>query len=231
LSYVSELCLAGDFAATVFVIDPAPEATLRANAPGLWDVLHRERIIFTHVPVYGEQFLSEFRDIYSRWYLSRLLYLGKEVYEAVSGNQCAEATLSADDVPKEALYQARLEAEGKRIGRPARKRVPDPNCENFAVFMLALRHSGAQPEGPFYRLGDQLVRVVNGAGRPLSKVQEEFAGEAGALLQADIVVCVDAVDYGLPGNIVRGPGKATLIRSAPRGQWLTGEAARALVGL
>lgn len=228
-----ETCLGAARPASVTVVDPAPSGTLRDKAPGLWRALQSEGVRFEHIEVSGEAFLDDFREAFSRWYARRVLEMGVPAYEGTFGQACPREWVHANDIAREDLYMLRRDAEGRRIGRPARRRDPSEDAQQFAFFLLALKRVGALREGPFHRLPDRrLVRVLNGAGRWLREVEIEYSQEPATPPEAEVVACVGAIEYGVPGNIVRGEGGlSSVVRPAARGVWLDDAGSRALIGL
>jgi hypothetical protein len=64
----------------------------------------------------------------------------------------------------------------------------------------------------------------------LNAMKDDYSHEPSTSVQADLVACVGAEDYGVPGNVVRGHSASSVVRPSPRGEWLDGMAARALLG-
>lgn len=231
LNSVLERCLTAAAPARVTVVDLASSEQLQEKAPALWQILHRNGVQFEHVQASAAEFLDDLREGFSRSYLRRLMRMGAAAYEGKFGEPCPEAWLNADDVQREHLYALRRDAECRPIGRPAYCAEPRPECQNLALFLLALRRAGGMREGALYRFQGRLIRVLNGTGRWLREIQALYSGESLALMQPEVVACIGALDYGAPGNIVRGGASPTLVRPAVRGEWLDGPASHALVGL
>ena len=90
-----------------------------------------------------------------------------------------------------------------------------------------LLNAGATQQGAWLQHGGRSIRVVNGAGQGLADVQARYK-EPPTVLQSEIVVCVGAVDLGVPARVI-GPGSgASTMRPTPGGgaMWLTLEQAR-----
>lgn len=231
LTNVLEGSLAGGQPSSVTVVDPGASEALEAKAPELWRALHGGGIRFEHIRMSGDAFLDELREAFSSMYVRQLLEMGAGSYEAKFGETCPPEWLRADDIPREYLYDFRRDAEGQPIGRPARRICPQPDCERFAFYILALRRGGAQREGAFYRFQGKLVRVINGAGRSLNFMKADYSCELPTALQAEIVACVGAEYYGEPANIVRDGSRSSIVRPSVGGTWLDDHATRALLGL
>lgn len=231
LNVILEGCLTSAHPATVVVVDPAPSAELQSKAPELWRVFHQSGIDFQHYQASGSEVLTELRAEFSHSYLRRMLMMGKSSFEAKFGTSCPPALLETNGMEVEELYAWRRDAEGQRVGRPARARTPRVDCQNVAFFHLALRHMGAVREGALYRINGTLVRVLNGAGRWLSAMQEEYSLEVPVSPEAEVVFCVGADDLGAPAHILRGGASSTVVRPEPRGKWLDSDGARTFLGL
>jgi hypothetical protein len=232
LTEVLEACLSSGNPATVTVVDPALDAELQARAPTLWTVLHAAGVTFEHLRLSAAEVLDELREAVSRIYVRHLLQLGSATYELAYGEPCPADWLHGDEIEQHDLYAVRCDAEAARIGKPARRLLPDPAAQAFGFFLLALRKFGAQREGVLFRLPNgKLLRVVNGAGRPLRAVEEEYAHEPAAGVTPDLVACLGSQDYGVPRNVVRSGGGATVVRSGSRGEWLDDANARGLLGI
>jgi hypothetical protein len=228
---VLEESLVAAGSASVLVVNPDEAASLQAKAPRLWDLLSSTGAPFRHERMSAEVFLEELREAFSRRYLRQLLAMGEPQYVAAFGAPPGGDWLTGDDTPREALYDRRRDAEGRRVGRAARRREPTVDAQGFAFFLLALRRAGGQPEGPFFRLADKLVRVINCAGAWLAEIQREYAHEPAGVLQADIIACVGAQNIGVPSSIVRGATPASTVRAGLRGEWLDNAASWTLLGL
>jgi len=232
LSQALETCLSAGQPATVTVVDPASGPELQARAPTLWTILHAGGVTFEHLQLSAAEVLSELREGISRTYVRHLLQMGSVAYQAAFGVPCPAAWLGGHDIPQEDLYTVRRDAEGVPIGRPTRQKAPTPTAQAFGFFLLALRHSDAQREGDLFRLADgRLVRVVNGAGRWIRNIEEEYAHEPPAGVAPDLVACIGSIDYGVPASVVRSGRPASVVRPGSRGLWLDDAASRALVGV
>jgi hypothetical protein len=231
LNVLLEDCLGTTYPATVVVVDPAPTADLEAKAPGLWRAFHGDGVDFRHEQASGSDLLHQLRVEFSRVYVHRMLATARDAYEARFAASCPPEWLDTSGMAMDDLYAWRRDAEGQRVGRPARGREPRPDSHQAAVFHLTLRHLGAAREGAFYRLNGRLIRVINGAGRWLPEMMTEYSREAPTTPEADTVFCVGADDFGVPAHILRGGTPSTIVRPAPRGTWLDSAAARTMLGV
>jgi hypothetical protein len=227
-----ETCLSAGHPATVTVVDLASDADLQARGAALWAVLHAGGVAFEHIQLSAAEVLQELREEISRMYVRHLLGMGFAAYQVAFGVPCPADWLSGNDIPTEHLYAVRRDAEGVSVSRPARQRTPPATAQTFGFFLLALRHVNAQREGPLFRLQDgRTVRLVNGAGRWMREIEEEYAHEPPAGVAPDLVACIGSIDYGVPVSVVRSGRSASVVRSGSRGTWLDDSASRALVGL
>ena len=86
---------------------------------------------------------------------------------------------------------------------------------------LILLANGAQLSGACYTWQGKQVRLVEASGRLMSKIKEEFSEEPP--VQADVTVCVGAIDDGAQVNIVRVGIKGSILRNNPTQDWETSE--------
>ena len=212
--------LGGQNPATVTVIDYSPTAALEAKAPALWALLS-DLPGFTHVEMSSDEALSELRAEFSKVWVRRLLQKGRPLYEDWVGD-CAAHHLVCPNLQGDELYDIRRDAEGTSYMKAARTKEPADEAGQIAFTRMLLHDAGAQIEGAWFRLNDRSIRVVNGRGRALSMVQQDYdePPSAGA---ADIVICANAFNGGLPGNLVRGSGDRRVTRQSRGGasQWMS----------
>ncbi len=214
---------------TVTVVDPSPTDTLQEKAPRLWDISHRQGVIFTHVQESGATVLDELRQAYSGNYLASISASGRVAFEQQTQTPVDPEWLQPLALDSEALYGLRLDAEGVPAGIPATERQPRLN-EVLGLFHLLMRRAGAVPTNIGYHLNGRSVRVVNGGQQTLSTLREKFV-EAPILASADIVVAPGAVDLGVPANIVRAGAEGDIIRPAAQGSWLDFQSGRQELGI
>ena len=217
--------LAGGTTASITVIDPAPTADLEHKAPGLWATLSASPQ-FEHVRDSSDAALSEVRAAFSKVWTRKLHALGAPLYAADKGD-CPPALLQAPDLDVDALYDLRRDAEGVAANRAARQWQPGASAAQTGYAHLLLTAKAAARSGAWYEVDGQSVRVVHGAGEGLTTVRSRFL-EPPTAPKSDVVVCVGALDQGVPGSII-GKGKgASIVRPGPGGasRWITLNEAR-----
>lgn len=203
---------------SVTVIDLSDAADLEQKAPDLWVIAHKPQVTFAHVQESGSDVLDELRRAFSENYLRQVLDAGCAVFKAATGAACDPAWLDVSDLDSESLYGWRRDAEGVPSSRPAKTNHPE-NVEALGYFHLLLRRAGAAQQSEGYTFAGRSIRVINGAGSILSRVKAGFA-EAPAVLSADVVVAVGAIDLpGLPAHVIRPGTPGSVMRPAAGGEW------------
>lgn len=203
---------------SVTVVDLSDAQQLEQKAPDLWALAHGENVTFEHVRESGADVLDQLRRAFSRNFLRQMLNAGRAAIEEEIGEQGNPGWFEVADQSSEALYALRRDAEGVPVGKPATQLRP-ANCEALGYFHLLLRRAGAQEHPDGYELNGRTIRVLNGAGALLSKIQSRFV-EAPSLPAADVIVAVGATDLGVPANVVRRGQAGSLVRPAAGGVWL-----------
>jgi len=213
---------------SVTVVDPVTTTDLEAKAPKLWATLVGGTSSFKHVQASGSEVLVELRTGFSKVWVKKFYALGKALLE-LDGRTYSEhePDMSCDD-----LYDCRRDAEGVPYNRAARKKAPPPEAAQASFFHHLLIEATAAREGPWYKIGGNRVRVVNGAGQGLTSVREQYR-EPSALITADIVVCAGAVDWSVPGSIIGSGTGASIVHPSGGGgaRWMTLEQARGELGI
>jgi hypothetical protein len=210
---------------SVTVIDPSDAAALEVKAPGLWAIL-AGLPGFTHIQMSSDEALSELRAEFSKVWVRRLLAKGRPLYEHAIG-ACAAEHLACPDLDVDNLYALRQDAEGTSYMKAARLKEPSNEAGQVAFARMLLSDAGAAPEGSWFRLNNRTVRVVNGQGQTLGNAQETH-DEPASLGTADIVICANAFNGGLPGRLVHGEGDKRVTRQSRGGAsvWMSLEQAR-----
>ena len=208
---------------SITVVDPGDEAALKAKAPHLWDLAHADPVHFFHVPLSGADVLDDLRRSFSKTIFRQVLAAGRAPFEAETGALCDPTLLRAPDFGSEDLYALRRDLEGVPSTAPATLRSADGR-EVLGFMHLLLRSAGAAITTYGYELNGRKVRVVDGAGRLLSSVRETF--KEPPLQDVDVIVCTGAVDYGLPGNVVRASAAPNVVRPGSAAVWVDSTAAR-----
>jgi hypothetical protein len=216
--------------ASVTLIDPGDPAELQAKAPKLWAIANSPGTSFHHVLDGAEIAMAELHRAFSKSYLRKLLNSGRASLEAARGVPSDPAWFDPPDLNAGELYGLRRDAEGVPSTKPARLRQPTA-CEVLGMFHLLLISAGATSNAGGYLLDGKQIRVINGAGRVLSTLMDEFADEPPVVSAADMVVAVGATDLPYPGSVVRPRTPRGVIRGAPGGTWLDFETARTHLGV
>jgi hypothetical protein len=222
--------LNGQDPATVTVIDFSQTDALEEKAPELWAILSGLPG-FTHIQMSSDEALAELRTEFSKVWVRRLLQKGRPLYEDWVG-ACADHHLACPDLGPDELYDIRRDAEGASYMNAARSREPADEAGQVAFARMVLHDAGAEINGPWFRHQDRSIRVVNGRGRALSMVQQDY-DEPPSASAADIVICANAFNGGLPGNLVRGSGDRRITRQSRGGasQWMTFDEAQQALGI
>lgn len=209
----------------VTIIDPSPANDLQAKAPSLWAKLTSLSNRFEHVQASGADALDDLRTAFSRAWTRKFYALGSPLIEATGGVVPPAAT--PDALPGEDLYNLRCDAEGVPYSRAATWKAPAQHAAQAAHIHLILLNAGATKQGAWLQYGGQSIRIVNGAGRGLAQVREEYK-EPATIPQSDIVVCAGAEDLGVPARLISSGRGASMIRPSSGGgaRWLTLEQAR-----
>src|SRR5262249_16800488 len=127
------------------------------------------------------------------------------------------------------LWSMRRDLEGCRSGGPATLSAA-PNEPLLGMFLLQLRAKGAVPDGPFWILGHDRIRVLRSPNSILHLVEAEHARDIPSTGAPTLVVAVGAETQSLPSSIVRSGTKPTIARGSTS-RWLTRADAVAELGL
>jgi hypothetical protein len=213
--------------ATVFVVDPQPAMALQEKAPALWELANRETVKFTHLPISGATFLDDVRVRASEVFLNKQYAQAGDLYHELLlaiPQALPDAKLSAED-----LYDLRRDAEFVPRSEPATLREPAIS-EHFGLCQMLLFDAGATRSGSAYSLGNINVRLVNGAGRSISRLRKLISEEPPAVADWDYIICAGANDFGTPSNIVHEGDLNSVIRPASAARFLSLETAREQLG-
>lgn len=217
-------------ASSVTVVDPCPTAELEVKAPNLWAKLKSLSLAFEHVRASGDEVLDELRTAFSKAWARKFYALGQPLMPA--GGGAAIAVPTPDVMVGEDLYDLRRDAEGLPYTRAATWKAPAQNAAQTALFHMMLLNAGATKQGAWLQHGARSIRVVNGAGRGLTQVKEEYK-EPATVAQSEVVVCAGAMEHGVPAKLIASGRGASMIRPTPGGgaKWLTLEQARVELAL
>jgi len=203
----------------VIVVDPADNATFETKAPALYALGQRATSEFHHVAASGSDFLDRLRLEFSKSFVRRVLWSGKEAYAETTGNAPDDDWLKAPEIDNDALWLARRDLEGRRPGKPACDRDP-PQEALLGLTLIQLRAGGAAPDGSYWSMDGRRIRVLRTPNQALHRVKAEFERETAPAVAPDIVIAVGAETQALPSDIVRDGTTPTIIRSSPS-RWLT----------
>lgn len=226
LNEVLEGLLAHQHPGSVTVIDYGATADLQLKAPQLWAILS-SLPSFTHVQMSSDEALRELREEFSKVWIRRLLAKGGSLYEDTVAD-CPAKHLACPDLTAADLYDLRRDAEGNSYMTAARLREPSDEAGQVAYTRMLLADANAEVDGAWFKLNERSIRVVNGRGRTISKVQQDY-DEPPSMRAADVIICANAFDGGLPGHVIRGGGDMRVTRQSRGGpsEWMTLDEARA----
>ena len=232
LNDVLSVAMAGPKPRTVVLVDPGDPQVLQEKAPQLWDWANQQGTDFFHVPEDAAAFLDELRVVFSRGFIKQVLDGGGHLFAKLFPGQKKVVEMRfLDSLSSGDLYSLRKDLCGCSSACPSRLRKPDQTMNLVGAFLLAVMAAGGTIEGSCFSLQGQGVRVINCANRLLSDVKADFANDLGASRDCDAVVCVGAVDEGVPSDLVRGEEHQTIVRQGWEGEWMTYDSARDRLGL
>jgi hypothetical protein len=216
---------------SVTLVDPADGAVLAAKAKDLWDWAHGPDIEFEHVQMSGSDFLAELRLRYSRLLLLQIAARGEQVFrERTGAPPPAFPDMSMCSVDQ--LYDLRRDWSGVSRRSAVLRREPQSADELLGSFFYELVSAGAVLDGNLIEARGERIRLVQGAGRPLYRVQEELAKGLHPGDTPDVTVCVAADDDGgAAGNVLRPARRPSIVRGNLGGEWYSHVRARAHLGL
>lgn len=203
----------------VIVVDPADSATFPEKAPSLYALGQRAAAGFHHIKASGAEFLDRLRLDFSRSFVRRVLFSGRDEFEVETGSLAEPAWFELLEADNDTLWQIRRDLEGRKPREPSRDSVP-PEEALLGLILLKLRAGGAVPDGPYWRLNGRLIRVLRTPNQPLHRVKADFERETAPSVAPDIVIAVGAEAYPLPSDIVRGATTPTITRGSSS-RWLT----------
>ena len=231
LNDVLAKAMAGFEPRTVVLVDPADPTVLQEVAPRLWKWANKQETEFFHVREKADAFLDELRIMFSRCFIKKALDGGVHPFATLFPEREAVEAELPDSLSSGDLYSLRKDLCGCSSARPSRLRNPDQAMNLVGAFFLAVIAAGGTIKGTCFSLQGQGVRVINCANRLLSDVQDEFTSDLGVSRDCDAVVCVGAVDDGVPSNLVRGGEPRTIVRQGWDGEWMTSDSAREWLSL
>jgi len=213
----------------VIVVDPADGSTFEGKAPALYALGQSVPHAFKHVRASGADFLAEVRLKFSKSFLRTVLHSGAAAYQETTGAAPDAALTEPPSLDNDSLWSMRRDLEGCPSAAPATL-FTAPQEPLLGMFLLQLRAKGALPDGPFWTLGHERVRVLRSPNSILHLVEAEHARDIPSAVAPTLVVAVGADTQSLPSSIVRTGTKPTIARGSTS-RWLTRTDAVAELGL
>lgn len=215
--------------ARVLIIDPSEGPALAGKAPALHALGARANSRFCHVRVSGAVFLERLRSDFSLGFVRRVLHAGGQAYQDLTGAPPDSAWVEPARIDVDDLWRGRRDLEGRFPNHPARDRAP-PEEPALGLTILQLRARGAVPEGPYWLLHGQRVRILRTPNQLLHLVQAAFARETPPAVAPDVIIAVGAESSAMPAHVVRGATPPSIVRGGS-GRWLTRSEAVMELGL
>ena len=203
----------------VVVVDPSDGAWLSAKAPCLEALGQRATASFVHVRQSGDQFLNRLRVLFSESFVRQVLYRGADAYASHFGIDADPVWREPPSLAIHDLWQTRRDIEGRLPNHPASDLDP-PDEPLLGLTLVLLRSRGATPDGPYWMLNGQRIRVLRASNQMLHEIQAKFARETPPAVAAEIIIAVGAENQRLPANIARANTNRSIAR-ANSGRWLT----------
>jgi hypothetical protein len=223
LSSVLAQALQAVHPARLVIVDPADAAWLQEKAPEFYAIgAHAQQ--FSHVQQTGGKFLDELRQAFSRSYIRKVLYAGRQAYDDLVGTPPEEAWLEPGAAENKDLWRVRRDLEGCMPNDPAITKAP-ANEPLIGLTLLRLRALGATWKRYFLELGDTAIRVFRGFGQPLYVLEARFARSTAPVIP-ETIIAVGAVDRPLRPNVARTATERSITRGTGR-RWITLERAEA----
>jgi hypothetical protein len=208
---------------TVILVDPEPDLEkLKAKANDMWSWCDQDKVRFTHIPEGGAAFLDGLRKQYSLQFIKRCVRLGKDNFKDVIGGEYTDEVEISDDFSNSELYMLRRDFTGRPSDEAVRLSEPTDAMAGVGAWYLRLVQCGADLEGNVWRLDDKRIRLIQGGGRPLSRIKAEYERELGTPDPVDYFLCVGALpNVGAASNIIGRTRPGDVVRGGESAQWLT----------
>lgn len=193
------------------VVNPSSEAELREDAPDLFDICDStDEIEFLHINESGDSFLSDLRRRFSCQLLRRCEV---DEVEAVVPN----------DLTNEELYSIRKQVFGYSPDEVVKDKEPVAGSDLVVEFERWLVEQGGTREGSVFDMDGTTVRVVNGSGKSISQMADDYRSKSPK--DADVTVCVGATEVHPLRHFVDRGAPSTVARDLDRSEWISGEEA------
>ena len=197
----------------VIVVDPCETETFVTKAPVLYQLSQCDDVEFCHVRSPGDTFLNKLRVEFSRSFIRRILYWGKEAYTEHIGNEPREEWLEPATKDAEVLWRIRRDLEGCYPNIPSKKRNPSKE-PLVGLTILQLQARGAVSNESFWNLGEQTIRVISAANCFLHEVESAFSGETAPAIALHYTIAVGAESVSLPPDFARGSANNSIVRGS-----------------
>lgn len=220
LNEVLDITLGQVEPARVLVINPSETADLVGKAPALHALGSRAKNkFFSHVRTLGDTFLNQLRIGYSLSFIRRVLHAGEDSLRHETGMDADSAWFEPVPADAQTLWLIRRDLEGCNPNAPATMRAP-PSEPLLGLTLLQLQKAGAVPDGPYWALATERIRVLRTPGTLLGLGERSYAHETPPTTAPTVVIAVGAESSSLPGHIVRS-GVAPSITRGGGPRWLT----------
>lgn len=205
----------------VVVVDPVDGNEFEQKAPALYALGQRTHHGFHHVRTSGSDFLAALRLMFSKSFVRRVISMGSGAFaERPGGAPPAPEITEPPDIGNDDLWRMRRDLEGSAVNRPSLALIP-PEGSTVGLTVLQLRAGGATPDGPYWRINGERIRVLRTPNELLHRVVARREREMAPAAAPDVVIAVGAEDDSLLPNIARvsTPGGSITRGTSPR--WLT----------
>ncbi|WP_145200040.1 SIR2 family protein [Sphingobium sp. B2] len=204
--------------ASVLVVDPSTTANFASKAPDLAALAGRAKKGAFHLQTSGSDFLDELRLSFSKVFIHRAIAKGVAAYELLVGHPPSAPSLEAPDLDNDTLWQVRRDLLGCKPSKPARQSMPHDEPA-VGLTLLQIREAGGTADGPYWKVGGRVVRVIRGSGSFLHALEGEYRWDMPPVAAPDVVVAVGADDVGLPADLARRPDGSIARGAGP--SWMT----------
>jgi hypothetical protein len=206
---------------SVILVDPSPADALAAKAPAMWAWANRAEITFLHERESGADFLNSLREHFSRVFLRQLFSRAVATYEGLFGSPPSGRASDLDDLAIQQLYALRRDLTGTPRHRPVRVKEATNELNVHSAIHARLLDLGAVYRGHTYAFGNEVLRLINGAGQLMSAVKRRYQEEPPMPGPINRTVCIGALADASPPNVIRSNERPSVIRGGIDGTWIT----------